>query len=117
MVLHKAHGQLVQQPCPIEVAGLQVQVQQHHHLHRQVSRLPLPTCQFPVRLTRSSITDGSTSFPTKEEILAQIPPDGVPLVTLSRFFRGRVGDKTKEFISLVKSLTIYNSETKLLTAR
>ncbi|KAF2431227.1 hypothetical protein EJ08DRAFT_192542 [Tothia fuscella] len=63
---------------------------------------------------------GAANLPTKDEILAKIPPEGIPLKTLSNIFKQRVfhsPETQRAFIQLVKSITVYNSQTKMIVPR
>lgn len=59
----------------------------------------------------------SQSFPTPAEIHAAIPPSGILSGDLLRIFRPRMGeskDNHRRFIAIVKDVSVYGKEDRLL---
>ncbi|KAJ5624732.1 hypothetical protein N7510_001041 [Penicillium lagena] len=54
------------------------------------------------------------TFPTPAEIHAAIPPTGILSSDLLRIFRPRIGDDHKKFISIVKDVSVYGKEDRML---
>jgi transcription initiation factor TFIIF subunit alpha len=57
---------------------------------------------------------GSGSFPTPAEIHAAIPASGISSGDLLKLFRPRIGDNHRKFIAIVKDVSVYGKEDRML---
>ncbi|OGE54941.1 hypothetical protein PENARI_c005G00554 [Penicillium arizonense] len=66
------------------------------------------------RVSTPLSASGSGSFPTPAEIHAAIPASGISSGDLLKLFRPRIGDNHRKFIAIVKDVSVYGKEDRML---